>query len=225
MSSEQLGLIKTWIAGGAPWPEEAKRASITKASADQWSAEDGITVKSIGALSPDWANRRYKPEDLWAYQPIQKPEVGGGKEDKNPIDELIAMRLPKDLQPAPAADVRTFIRRATYDLTGLPPTPAEVEAFVQSSAISPASSSKALIDRLLDSPHYGERWARHWLDVVRYADSSGFANDFERGNAWRYRDYVVRSFNQDRPHSQFVTEQIAGDELLDANQEPGTKNL
>jgi len=224
LTSEQLGWIKTWIAGGAPWPEEAKRTRIANASADKWSAEDGIIVKSVGALSPDWASRRYKSEDLWAYQPIQKPEVRGGKEDKNPIDELIAMRLPKDVQPAPAVDARTFIRRATYDLTGLPPTPEEVEAFVQSSATSPASSIKALIDRLLDSPHYGERWARHWLDVVRYADSSGFANDFERGNAWRYRDYVVRSLNNDKPYNQFVIEQIAGDELLEANQEPGTKN-
>ena len=224
LTSEQLGWIKAWIAAGAPWPDEAKRIRIANASADKWSAEDGIIIKSVGALSADWASRRYKPEDLWAYQPIQKPDAESLEQGVNPIDELIAMRLPKDVQPAPAADARTFIRRATYDLTGLPPTPEEVEAFVQACISNPATSIQALINRLLDSPHYGEHWARHWLDVARYADSSGFANDFERGNAWRYRDYVVRSFNNDKPYNQFINEQIAGDELIDQNQGPGTKN-
>jgi hypothetical protein len=137
----------------------------------------------------------------------------------NPIDAFIAARMPAGLTPAPAADARTFIRRATFDLTGLPPTPEEVAAFEQDSIRNPQSAIRNLIDRLLASPHYGERMAQHWLDVVRYADTSGFANDYERGNAWRYRDYVVRSFNADKPYDRFVREQIAGDELDPKNPE------
>ena len=203
--SEQLGWIKTWIAGGAPWPDESKRSAITKANAEKWSAEDGIIVKTSGALSPEWASRRYKPEGLWAYQPVKKPAVPAGK---HPVDALLDVK-----DPAPAADPRTFIRRATFDLTGLPPTPEEVAAFTAAYSKDPTSSIQHLVNRLLDSPHYGERMARHWLDVTRYADSSGFANDYERGNAWRYRDYVARSFNSDKPYDQFIKEQIAGDEM------------
>ncbi|MFC5454867.1 PSD1 and planctomycete cytochrome C domain-containing protein [Prosthecobacter fluviatilis] len=206
--AEQLGWIKNWIEGGAPWPDEAKRSTIAKANAEKWSAEDGIVVKTSGALSPEWAGRRYKPEGLWAYQPVKKPAVPAGQ---HPIDFLLAVK-----DPAPAADPRTFIRRATFDLTGLPPTPEEVEAFTAAYSKDPASSIHQLINRLLDSPHYGERMARHWLDVTRYADSSGFANDYERGNAWRYRDYVVRSFNADKPYDQFIKEQIAGDEMQES---------
>jgi hypothetical protein len=141
----------------------------------------------------------------------------------HPIDELLAVK-----DPAPAADARTFIRRATFDLLGLPPSPEEVEAFATACDRSNPSDQtdlvRTLIDKLLSSPHYGERMARHWLDVVRYADSSGFANDYERGNAWRYRDYVVRSFNADKPYDQFIREQIAGDEMVDANREQRTEN-
>ena len=207
--AEQLGWIKTWIAGGAPWPDENKRSAIAKAKAEKWSAEDGIVVKTSGALSPEWAGRRYKPEGLWAYQPVKKPAVPAGQ---HPIDFLLAVK-----DPAPAADARTFIRRATFDLTGLPPTPEEVTSFEKEFIQDQASSIQHLINRLLDSPHYGERMARHWLDVTRYADSSGFANDYERGNAWRYRDYVVRSFNSDKPYDQFIKEQIAGDEMLESD--------
>lgn len=207
--AEQIEWIKQWIAGGAPWPDKAKFDAITKANSEKWSAEDGIVVKTTGALSEAWANRKYKPEGLWAYQPVKKPRAKG-------IDELIAMHLPEGVKPAPAADARTFIRRATFDLTGLPPTPEDVEAFVQASTTDPEASIQALISKLLNSPHYGERMAQHWLDVTRYADSSGFANDYERGNAWRYRDYVIRAFNSDKPYDQFIKEQIAGDEI-DAN--------
>ena len=213
LKPEQLAWIKDWITAGAPWPDEAKRNAIAKASAEKWSAEDGITVKVVGALSPEWANRRYKPESLWGYQPVKKP-VLRAQPSVHPIDELLAVK-----NPAPAADARTFIRRATFDLLGLPPTPEEVEAF-ESDLSDSSDKSDAylrLINRLLSSPHYGERMARHWLDVVRYADSSGFANDYERGNAWRYRDYVVRSFNADKPFDQFILEQIAGDELLESD--------
>ena len=218
LKPEQIAWIKEWIAGGAPWPDEATRNAITKANAGQWSAEDGVTIKIAGALTPEWANRRYNPESLWGYQPVKKPEVpkiAANGEKTHPIDALLAMRMPEGTTPAPPADARAFIRRATFDLTGLPPTPEEVEVFAKEHA-RPGGADDAcrvLINRLLASPHSGERMARHWLDVVRYADSSGFANDYERGNAWRYRDYVVRAFNADKPFDQFIKEQIAGDEL------------
>lgn len=211
LKPEQLAWIKEWITSGASWPDEAKRNAIAKASADKWNAEDGITVKVVGALSPEWANRRYKPDSLWGYQPVKKP-VLSAQTAVHPVDGLLAVK-----DPAPEADARTFIRRATFDLLGLPPTPEEVEAFVTAYDRSNPSDQtdlvRSLIDKLLSSPHYGERMARHWLDVVRYADSSGFANDYERGNAWRYRDYVLRSFNADKPFDQFIVEQIAGDEM------------
>ena len=127
LKSEQLAWIKEWIAGGAPWPDEAKRNAIAKASADKWSAEDGITVKVKGALTPEWANRRYKPEALWGYQPVRKPDLETrrqGDKEIHPVDALLAVK-----EPAPEADARTLIRRATFDLTGLPPTPEEVAAF------------------------------------------------------------------------------------------------
>ena len=211
----QLAWIKDWITGGAPWPDEIKRNAIAKANAEKWSAEDGVTIKTTGALSPEWANRRYQPEGLWAYQPVKKPATKG----PNPIDELIALHMPEGMHPAPPADARTFIRRATFDLTGLTPTPEEITAFEQSYSQDPTSSIQNLVNRLLASPHYGERMARHWLDVTRYADSSGFSNDYERGNSWRYRDYVVRSFNADKPYDQFIKEQIAGDEMQPDNSE------
>jgi hypothetical protein len=209
LKPDQLAWIREWITAGAPWPDEAKRNSIAKASAEKWSAEDGIIVKVTGALTPEWANRRYKPEALWAYQPVKKP-VLSAQSSVHPVDALLAVK-----NHAPEADARTLIRRATFDLTGLPPTPEEVAAFESdwSDASHRSDAWLRLVNRLLESSHYGERMARHWLDVVRYADSSGFANDYERGNAWRYRDYVVRSFNADKPFDQFILEQIAGDEL------------
>ncbi len=167
-----------------------------------------------GAPWPDKteaAHWTYKDEDLWAFRPLRPFNA------QRSIDSFLDAQLAaKNLRPAPRADRRTLIRRATYDLTGLPPTPAEVAAFLADS--SPNAWEK-LIDRLLASPHYGERWGRHWLDVVRYADSGGYSNDFERPNAWRYRDYVIRSFNQDKPYDQFIREQIAGDELYPGNPE------
>ena len=249
LSAEQIGWLKDWITAGAPWPDAAKQKLIAAANAEQWSAEDGIIMKTSGGLSADWTNRRYKPEGMWAYQPVRKPAVPaapvareGGMERQrdrenepsvspplslsrslplhpNPIDAFLAARRPADLPLAPPADTRTFIRRATFDLTGLPPTPEDVATFAAAHSANPPSAIAALLDRLLASPHYGERMAQHWLDVVRYADSSGFANDFERGNAWRYRDYVVRAFNTDLPYDRFAREQIAGDELDPKNPE------
>lgn len=130
---------------------------------------------------------------------------------KSPVDAFVLERMKREgLRPSPSADRVTLIRRLYFDLIGLPPTPAEVDAFVRDK--SPDAWSR-LVDRLLESPRYGERWAQHWLDVVRYAESDGFEYDTHRNDAWRYRDYVIRSFNEDRPYDRFVTEQLAGDEL------------
>ncbi|MCB1225434.1 MAG: PSD1 domain-containing protein [Verrucomicrobiales bacterium] len=211
LSSEQIGWLKAWIQGGAPWPDEKRRAAIT-AQADRWLKADGITVPTTGALSPEWAARRYRPEDLWAYQPLADPSPPDGP-SPHPIDRFLEAALPDGLDLAAPADARSLIRRMSYDLLGLPPTPEEVAAFETAHAQDANAAVTALTDRLLASPHYGERMARHWLDVVRYADSSGFANDYERGNTWRYRDYVVRAFNTDKPYDRFILEQIAGDEL------------
>ena len=150
----------------------------------------------------------------WAFQKVVKPAVPVTKDRswvRNDVDAFILAKLEeKGLKPAPAADKVTLIRRATLDLTGLLPTPEEVQAFVADN--SPDAFAK-VVDRLLASPRYGERWARHWLDLARYADSEGFKSDETRPNVWRYRDYVIDSFNQDKPYDRFVREQIAGDEL------------
>ena len=136
---------------------------------------------------------------------------------RGPIDRFILAKLDeKKLHPVAAADRRTLIRRAYYDLHGLPPAPDEVEQFVNDPA---PDAYEKLIDRLLASPRYGERWGRHWLDVVRYADTGGFETDVYFMNAWRYRDYVIDSFNADKPYDQFVQEQIAADELWPDNLE------
>ena len=216
LHAEQNGWIKDWIAAGAPWPDNARVQAIAKANEAKWSAEDGVLMKTSGGLSPEWTNRKYKPEGLWAYQPVKKPTPQA--DSGNPIDAFIAAKLPSELTPAPAADRVTLIRRATFDLIGLPPKPEEVETFLKDPR-SEADAFAAVVERLLQSPHYGERMAQHWLDVTRYADSSGFSNDFERGNAWRYRDYIVRSFNTDKRYDQFVREQIAGDEIEPNNPE------
>jgi mono/diheme cytochrome c family protein len=212
LNSDQIGWLEQWIATGAAWPTAEKQSTIAAAHAEQWDAEDGIMVATSGGLSESWTNRRYAPSGIWAYQPVTAPAVPAA-DRAHPIDAFITARLPAGLALAPAVDPRTFIRRATFDLLGLPPTPEEVAAFERASMHDPESAIRELIDRLLASPHYGERMAQHWLDVTRYADSSGFANDYERGNAWRYRDYVVRAFNQDKPYDDFIREQIAGDEL------------
>ena len=216
LHAEQLTWIKDWIAGGAPWPEASRAQAIAQANEAKWSAEDGVTIKTSGGLSPEWTNRKYKPDEMWAYQPVKKPTPPTNQ--GNPVDAFIMAKMPAGLTVAPSADRVTLIRRATFDLLGLPPRPEDVEAFVKD-ARPEAEAFAALVERLLASPHYGERMAQHWLDVTRYADSSGFANDYERGNAWRYRDYVVRSFNTDKRYDQFVREQIAGDEIDPLNPE------
>jgi uncharacterized protein DUF1553/uncharacterized protein DUF1549 len=155
-------------------------------------------------------------EPHWAFQPVKRPtvpEIRNPKyEIRNTIDRFILTRLQeKGLSFAPEADRRTLIRRVKFDLLGLPPTPEEVEAFVNDK--SPDAYEK-LVDRYLANPHYGERWARHWLDLARYADTNGYEFDEPRPDAWRYRDYVIRSFNNDKPFDRFILEQIAGDEAF-----------
>ena len=161
------------------------------------------------------------PDDApthWAFRPVQPPAVPRVKNVAwlcNPIDAFIAARHEaKGLVPAPEAPPRVLIRRLSYDLTGLPPSPDEVEAFVAESAARPQAAYERLVERLLASPHYGERWARHWLDLARWAESEGYESNHTRPYAWRYRDYVVRSLNADKPYDRFLREQLAGDELL-----------
>jgi len=173
-----------------------------------WAAEE--PVAPLGTYTA--AERRH-----WAFQPRKDappPPIAGAK---TPIDAFILAGLRKaGLKPAPPADRATLIRRVTFDLTGLPPTIEEIDAFLRDK--SPNAWEK-VVDRLLASPHYGEHWGRHWLDVVRFAESDGYEYDMHRPDAWRYRDYVVQSFNSDKPYNVFVKEQLAGDEIDPKNTE------
>jgi len=213
LTDDQIAAVASWIEAGAPWPDET---ATKRYLASEWSSEsnaDGVLVKTSGGLADEWTYRRYDSASLWAYRPLDKPDVPAGVEGEQPIDAFINRGLvARQVAAAPPADRHTLIRRATFDLLGLPPSPAEIEAFIADPSRD-VVAFRRLVDRLLESPHYGEQWGRRWLDVVRYADSSGFANDYERGNAWRYRDYVVRSLNRDKPYDEFVREQLAGDEI------------
>ncbi len=155
-----------------------------------------------------------KAKGFWSFQPLKKPAVPAVKDTAwvaNPVDAFVLAKLETaGLKPAPPADKVALIRRVYYDLTGLPPTPAEIDAFV---ADASPRAYEALVDRLLDSPRYGEQWARHWLDLVRYAETNSYERDNPKPNAWRYRDYVIRAFNSDKPYDRFVCEQLAGDEM------------
>ena len=189
LTDQQIATIKAWIDQGAKWDP-----AIT-------------TLKSTAPPQKQFTDRQ---RQYWAFQPVAKPEVPNAKSG-NPIDAFIDAKLAENkLQPNPGTDKVTLIRRATLDLTGLPPTPDEVQAFLSDD--SPDAFAK-VVDRLLASPRYGERWGRHWLDLARYADSNGFKADETRPNIWRYRDYVIQSFNEDKPYDRFIREQIAGDEL------------
>ncbi len=170
------------------------------ANAEKRLAEPGLTV----------ADRTF-----WAFRPPVRPRLPQIRHSawiRTPVDVFIVARLEKaGLQPSPEADRLTLLRRVTFDLTGLPPTPEETSAFLHDSR---PDAYEQVVDRLLSSPHYGERWAQHWLDVVRYADSNGYEADGLRPDAWRYRDYVIQAFNEDRPYDRFITEQLAGDLLV-----------
>jgi len=174
------------------------------------------------ALFPGWAARALADEPGCPFTPlpavVEVPRVSDPHWSANPVDAFTFEKLTRaGLAPAPEVDRATFLRRATYDLVGLPPAPAEAEAFLGDPR-DDEQARAALVDRLLASPHYGERMARMWLDVARYADTDGFAIDAERPTLWRYRDWVVRAFNADKPFAQFAREQLAGD-LLEGNPE------
>jgi hypothetical protein len=171
-------------------------------------------------LLRNWITEGAEYAEHWAFIPPQRaaePRVKNLKWANNAVDHFVLQRLEQEgLPPAGRASRDMLIRRATLDLIGLPPTPKEIDEFL---ADKSPKAWERLIDRLLASPHYGERWGRHWLDVARYADSGGFETDIFFGHAWRYRDYVIRSFNADKPFNQFIKEQIAGDELFPGNKE------
>ena len=191
LSADEVESIRRWIDAGAPWGASAGTATAAQ-----------VTDLESGSVPPEARN-------YWVFRkPVRlQPPAGSA----NAIDAFLsAARQQQGLKAGPPADRATLVRRAYLDLIGLPPTPDEAAAFVNDRS---ADAWPKLIDRLLDSPHYGERWGRHWLDVARYADSNGYEHDFDRPNAWRYRDYVIRAFNQDKPYDQFLREQIAGDEL------------
>lgn len=172
-----------------------------------------LTAAQIATIRR-WIEQGATWEEHWAFQPLaaqSPPAVQDQKWVRNPIDAFVLSRLERSgLAPAPPAERLALLRRAYYDLTGLPPTPADVDAFLKDE--SPGAYDK-LLDWLLDSPAYGEHWARHWLDVVRFADTNSFERDGLKPHAWRYRDYVIRALNADKPYDQFVREQLAGDEL------------
>lgn len=153
----------------------------------------------------------------WAFEPVSNPPIPtrpDGTTAHNPIDAFIESKLlSKQLALPPRAEPQILLRRLSYDLTGLPPTAEEVNDFQRRAAIDFDQAWESEVDRLLASEHYGERWARHWLDVVRYAETNSFERDGPKPHAWRYRDYVIRAFNEDKPYDQFLTEQLAGDEL------------
>ena len=174
---------------------------------------DRLTAAQINTLET-WIKQGATWNKHWAFEPMQRvspPAVDSEAWNANPIDAFVLDSLQQnELQPNPRADRSTLIRRAYYDLTGLPPTAEQVTAFVNDP--DPAAFSN-LVDELLDSHHYGEQWGRHWLDLVRYAETNSYERDGTKPNAWKYRDYVIKSFNDDKPYDQFVREQLAGDEL------------
>ena len=198
LKAEQIEALETWVKMGAPWPGDKVSGAAKTAAA---SGEYEITEEQ----------RRF-----WSFQPVKKPALPKVKNpawSTSPIDHFILAKLEaRQLTPNKMADRRTLIHRATYDLHGLPPTPAEVDAFVLNK--SPDAFAK-VVDRLLASPRYGERWGRHWLDVARYADTKGYVFEEDRRypHAYNYRDWVIRAFNEDLPYDQFIMQQLAADRL------------
>ena len=194
LTVSEIAALTAWVGRGAPWPG-AERVAVRK------------TERSSGQFTEEEKN-------YWAFRSIQNPIPPKVKQEAwpaSPIDRFILAKLEgKGLRPAPAADRLTLLRRASYDLIGLPPTDQEIAQFL---ADDSADAFERVMDRLLASPRYGERWGRHWLDVARYADSTGNDEDHRYPYAWRYRDYVIEAFNSDLPYDRFVQEQIAGDLL------------
>jgi hypothetical protein len=185
-----------------------KGEPLTKAQVavfEQWIA--------AGAEWPGQMNAVVKTgTDHWSFQPVKRPAIPG--DEKKPVDAFLAVKLKKaGITPNGPADARSLIRRVSIVLTGLPPTPERVETFVAGAATDADATYTALVDELLASPHFGERWAQHWLDVIRWAETNGSEANLYRKNAWIYRDYVIRAFNNDLPYDQFIKEQLAGDQL------------
>jgi mono/diheme cytochrome c family protein len=209
LTAKQIGLLRAWIDAGAKYPAGVTLVN-TNASAD---TADAAEADKIATAVLD------RGKDHWAFKaPVRPalPRVTNTAWAKTPIDAFILARLEKEgLAPEPEADKATLLRRVSLDLTGLPPTLQELDAFLADP--SPDAYAKQ-VDRLLASPHYGERWARHWLDAARYADSDGFEKDKPR-SAWAWRDWVINAINRDLPYDEFIVEQIAGDELPDAGQD------
>ncbi len=189
LSTQEIETIRNWISDGVNWPAPSASGAPDELFSDE---------------QRSW----------WAIQPIAHPtapDIANDDWSENAIDKFVLRRLhAAGLSPAPRADRATLIRRMYFDLTGLPPSETDVDQFVNDAS---PDAVERLIDRLLQSPRYGERWAQHWLDLVRYADSDGYRADHYRPDAWRYRDYVIRAFNEDKPYDRFVAEQIAGDEI------------
>ncbi|QDV41258.1 Planctomycete cytochrome C [Stieleria neptunia] len=218
LSEEQVELFRRWIKSGAPWPDEETQQRYRDEERTKKATKDGVLFATSGGTSQQWTDRRYQPEDLWSWDKLKsKAELlPAGTPKEQAIDYFVEQKLQQaNLKASPQAEPRDLLRRATHDLTGLPPTPEEVDAFVKAWGEDPDAAWSSTIDRLLASPRYGERWGRHWLDVTRYADTGGMSNDYERSNMWRYRDYVIRAFNEDKPYNEFIVEQLAGDELAD----------
>ena len=191
LTAAEIEAFRRWIDDGAHWEDAAS------ATAARSPFEDSVL--------PEGAR------DYWAFQLPTRPPVPASSTFEHPIDRFLEeARREAGVTAGPKADPLTRLRRAYLDLTGLPPTPADVEAFLVDTE---RGAWERLIEKLLASPHYGERWGRHWMDVARYADSTGFEQDYVRPNAWRYRDYVINAYNKDKPYNQFLQEQIAGDEL------------
>ena len=201
LSDLEVALIKRWIDQGAKWPDGVDKAKIVD-KYDWWSLRS-LVRPDVPAIPSDG---------------VRSTTVAKAANEKiSPIDAFVIIRLrEKGLKQSPEADRRTLARRAYFDLIGLPPTPDAIDAFV---ADTDPNAYEKLVDELLESPHYGERWARHWLDVVHYGDTHGYDKDKPRPNAWPYRDYVIRALNSDKPYAQFIEEQIAGDILS-----PGTED-
>jgi hypothetical protein len=199
LTDAQIAAIKNWIDQGGHWDAGAVGAKTQPDPATAFAALENVQL-------PPGAR------DYWAFKlPVQAPVPVVARAFSNPIDRFLEKaRQEKGLKAAPKADRLTLLRRAYMDLIGLPPSPEEIAAFMSDTA---PGTWERLIDKLLASPHYGERWGRHWLDAARYADSSGYENDTDQPNLWRYRDYVIKAFNQDKPYNTFIKEQIAGDEI------------
>src|SRR5262245_5708247 len=212
LSPDDQAALRRWIELGAPWPEDVK----LDAPPSTGGAAAGEAAKKNEKHAPDVESGR----SWWSFRPVERPavpEVAHHELVASPIDAFLLAELEQQgLVPNGPATPYELVRRATFDLHGLPPSPEEVEAFL---ADGEPGAWGRLVDRLLASPRYAERWGRHWLDLVRFAQSNGYERDAEKPLAWRYRDWVLGAFDRDLPYDRFLTEQLAGDELPDADEE------